>query len=546
MSSSEIFWYCCSCLWGGPGGMPPELHPGCVSCGHPRCRECFQDIVQPTHLLYPELEITTGTKHNEALQISRAALLPAGNAAVDQSPSLPHTDVTRPSQNATGPVGVGVSGVSELEISEFSGDSECTPRSCQWDNFDPPDLVSTNDKDLFATGLFGTESSFNFEDTLVPQIDLSWDSYPINQDQWEADIEPNGEITATRHSLHQNTGSTNACVPFADGHDLQMKLGTDTNYAYTFEPQAPTLSFFGEINPVNSYQISGDSQHSTPWMSHASGSTPESLHPQDMPTIHAPTAQTVNPSYLLPKIEPLEYQSKAFSSSGSLPSFSELKDKDGEQIANERLISHADGKDEYAGPITKACESCLSATESDKAKPLACLFYKRNPELYSTCIYKAFKNISALRQHLDNDHKLGPYHCTNCWDSFSDKKLLETHANCQETGGIPVDQLPTISKTRDSPIKKWYWTWKKLFGERTPPLKCPHTHPIPDMKYHNLRQFSRYLAAKGTTFTISDINDAILKWVASNPEPSSTCQSMDICRISTPIHKALDINAFDI
>ncbi|KAI1140223.1 hypothetical protein F5Y05DRAFT_309990 [Hypoxylon sp. FL0543] len=525
--------------------MPPELHPRCVSCGHVRCTDCLRDTVQPSErddeLMYSKLTKTGNTENNEAPapQTGRAALLPAGNTAAEQA--LPSTknvrkDLTRSSQNRTGLIGV-----PEPETSRFGEDGECTPRSCQWDHFDPPDLL-INDKDKFQADLFDTELSFDFEDLLNSQVDLSSSPYFVNQGQWDADIVPNDGVAATCHPLPQLIGDisgTEPPVPYENGYDLRIqKLGTDSAYEHTVEPQVPLSSSFEEASSYSGYQLSGNSAL---WISQANELAPGSVNQQATP-IYAPTAQTVDPSLLLSSIEPLKYPSEVFSPPEPLPSSSlRAKNEDDEQITDEGPISRVCRKDGYAG---EACESCLSTSGSAKAKALACLFYKRNPELYSSCIYKSFKTISALRQHLDNEHKLGPYHCTSCWDSFSDKKSLETHTNCQQTGGIPVDKLPTISKARGSPNTKWYWTFKKLFGESSPLPRCPHTHPIPDMKYHNIRQFIRYLASKGTMFTISDIEDAMPRWIASNPE-SSSALSMDIRQMPTPIDAALDINMFD-
>ncbi|OTA70041.1 hypothetical protein K449DRAFT_427553 [Hypoxylon sp. EC38] len=498
MSSSEILWYCCNCRWASPA-MLSELYPTCVSCGHETCSDCIHGTNQPT-----EKKKNRDTKNNEALQ-SRASSPPVRNTAADLylplSKGMP-TDLAHSSQNVT-------------EI----GLIECSPRSCQWDNFDPSDLVSTVNQDTFTAGLFNTESSFDLGDSLTYQFDLSSGSYPL-QDKWSVDM-PSDDTIAPLPQLQLDTGSAEA---YADESGLEVhKLGASCNYSYSIEPQILKSSFLDGVNLANDSQllnklIPNNPQYSTSWTSHPDRQATES-YPQDT-LIYAPTPRIVNPPHLASKTGPMEYQVEAFSSPKSRRSNSSCsKNGDDEQIVKKRLISQGDRKDGYAGGTAEACESCSAATEPNKDKPLACLFYKRNPDLYASCIFKDFKTISTLRQHLNKDHKLGPYHCTSCWDTFSDKKSLEAHKNCQPTGGIPVDRLPTIYKARDSFSTKWYWTWRKLFGEKTPPPKCPHRHHIQDMKCYNLRQFSRYLASKGTSFTIHEIDDAISKWVASNPKP---------------------------
>ncbi|KAI1418485.1 hypothetical protein F5Y13DRAFT_196290 [Hypoxylon sp. FL1857] len=490
--------------------MLAKLCPRCISCGHVKCGDCPLELVK-----------NKGTKNQniEALQIGRAASLSAGDQSLHPTKTI-QTSLTHSSQDETE---TRLLGVSEPESSRFSEDCECSPRSCQWDDYLDPsfDLVSTVDKDTFPAGLFGTESSFDFEGTLTSQFDTSSGSQPLHHNEWNAAIIPNDDMLATHHLLPQSllnaTCSTEACTQYADGYDppQNQELGIAGHPTYTFEPQGPAQSFF-EVDSVDGPQVPGNSQHSTSWINDASGLASESLGPQDT-SIYAPTAQAVNPSYLLSIIEPLQHQSKASPSPESPLSYSPWnKTMGGENIDNKRLTSQVDRKDRHTNGSTEACESCSSATESDRAKPLACLFYKRNPDLYSACIFKDFKTISALRQHLNKDHKLRPYHCTSCWDSFHDNMSLKRHTNCQPTSGIPVDQLPMIYKGRDNSIMKWNWIWKRLFGKETPLPKCPYAHPMQDMKYHNLRQFSQYLATRGTSFTIDEVRDAMSTWVVSN------------------------------
>ncbi|ETS77031.1 hypothetical protein PFICI_10905 [Pestalotiopsis fici W106-1] len=122
----------------------------------------------------------------------------------------------------------------------------------------------------------------------------------------------------------------------------------------------------------------------------------------------------------------------------------------------------------------------------DSKNVLACHFYKMNPRQHLECLQRGFHNISALGQHLGKQHKLGPIHCGNCWTSFTSDGELRAHLPlCKPTGGIAVDHLPDVPKTRQDPSWKWYWIWRKLFPNFTPP-DTPYTD---GPEYQLIQQF---------------------------------------------------------
>lgn len=166
---------------------------------------------------------------------------------------------------------------------------------------------------------------------------------------------------------------------------------------------------------------------------------------------------------------------------------------DGSQqdLSNEPLSQCASPPACHSKDIT-ACNSCML----DKAvlgKPLACVFFKYNPEKHSSCMQKSFKDIGHLGQHVKKHHR----------------------------GKIPP--IPRAHQKNSN--WKWYWIWGKLFHERLPPPKCPYPHPDQDMKAHNLHQFFRGLS--GPLRAGVDIGSEVQSIVQGLSEPSSYGQFMD-------------------
>ncbi|KAI0191843.1 hypothetical protein EV127DRAFT_62533 [Xylaria flabelliformis] len=134
---------------------------------------------------------------------------------------------------------------------------------------------------------------------------------------------------------------------------------------------------------------------------------------------------------------------------------------------------------------TKGASKHYECCDAGGIQRLACLFYKYDPRLHMGCMSKSFTNIGHLRQHLDKSHKLGPNHCTSCWKVFNTAEQLTNHTTttqCIPIGGLPVDDLPSFPKIRLPPDKKWYWGWRKLFGEAAAPPQCPFFHPLEDLE----------------------------------------------------------------
>ncbi|KAF2968778.1 hypothetical protein GQX73_g4831 [Xylaria multiplex] len=136
---------------------------------------------------------------------------------------------------------------------------------------------------------------------------------------------------------------------------------------------------------------------------------------------------------------------------------------------------------------SRYCEAC----ESSGKQRLACPFYKYEPQQHPGCMFKGFKTIGHLGQHLKQNHRLKPNHCKLCWRSFETADLLTNHTQyCIRTGGVSVDDLPEFPRMRLPAEKKWYWGWKKLFGQAAALPHCPFVHPIQDLKAHLWAQYT--------------------------------------------------------
>lgn len=199
----------------------------------------------------------------------------------------------------------------------------------------------------------------------------------------------------------------------------------------------------------------------------------------------------------LPGASYSEFHSLANQSSAYLPSAvysSPCEYHEPQQNLDKKILSQEPSPRPYPSKDTKACNSCLSDA-AVLEKPLACVFYKYNPEQYSSCMQKSFRDIGALGQHLKREHH---------------------------------GKLPTIPKVHQkSPNWKWYWIWGKLFG-RYPPPKCPYLHPKQDMKAHIIHQFFRDLGGFHTaSVDVGRKVQTLTQHISSSQEPLSDSQFMD-------------------
>ncbi|KAL7622760.1 hypothetical protein AAE478_006438 [Parahypoxylon ruwenzoriense] len=113
--------------------------------------------------------------------------------------------------------------------------------------------------------------------------------------------------------------------------------------------------------------------------------------------------------------------------------------------------------------ITSACDSCLAVIHTNEKMPFACPFYKRDPRQHSRCMHKGLTDIGKVKEHLVKYHPL-------------------------------VNQLSRTTKVSASHNKKWYWMWRRLFGEIIPAPSCPYMHPEEDFRAWIYTQLPRDVA----------------------------------------------------
>ncbi|KAI1452180.1 hypothetical protein F4805DRAFT_44381 [Annulohypoxylon moriforme] len=493
----ETIWFCCQCSY-RTCGVSSRLHPSCVNCQEPRCPDCIQETVFGEEAggrgpLYPRNEKDGVTIEREALRgdhhefgalqettqpfTERASQLRAKSSSVDQIPfnysaATKETSANTPEPvpllhygynetRLTGPISGDESEISRPSLVYADADRECTPHSCP-DTTDPSDSPETIDKDAnSASRLFG-------EGYVNPRIYHNNHS-DLSANLYYQDPDPIDELL-----LNTGGAEDDEFGPF----DLNLEIaydGADAVQPQRLQWDAPGFGFPTDVNaynaafPLDNFKLPDFRLNDTI----------ESLSmPYQMPATESPTDQ----SETSPPPAPFA---------------------PGHQNPDRQLIT----ENGHASQDIRACMSCLATAELD-GKPLACVFYKFNPNAYFRCSSREFKTIGHLRQHLDKYHKLKEYDCKRCWASFSDEGSLKRHTECQPMGGIPVNDLGPISKARGiNPNTKWLSTFKQLFGENIPLPECPYPHAKQDFQNYTVQNFVRDLEAKGTALTLDQIKE---------------------------------------
>ncbi|OTA98607.1 hypothetical protein M426DRAFT_17241 [Hypoxylon sp. CI-4A] len=518
-----ILWYCCMC---GYGGMSTENNPECVDCKrHPKCKKCPLQrglATEKDTILYTEKE---GTDKHEALRknsnrhkhetssqvthhapVSRAASLIQGSTPLRlSSPQHTPRNISEPpyliplNQSNFGPI----SG-SEAEISR-SG--ERTPR-----NVDLPEEAID-----VTTPKSGFDNNAAFEDFLIGRVDF--DPFFYAETKGFTDIFHHDSSAGRQSSLPRSPPYGEETVN-TDDVEFQFQEVSCDNQRFTIDPQKTWITPPTYSSSTYVASTPGNLQYPTLPTDPIDNSPAGTF--QHEHSFYSPMVQPLQASYeaqdVLSPAHPAEIASPL---AVPAPRHLDYASKESQQLTKKRKFSRREQGDEEIDRAIQACEHCLLALKPDEDRRLACPFYKRNPGRYSHCFQKEFKNVSALRQHLDKDHKLGKHHCSNCWDTFPDQSSLKAHAGCQPTGGVPVNQLPKVSKARGGPESKWYWIWRKLFGEVTPEPKCPYPHPMQDMAGHIFSHFVQYVAAQGAEVD-NGVKGHMLQFLASNTDLSNS------------------------
>ncbi|KAI0387023.1 hypothetical protein F5Y04DRAFT_288801 [Hypomontagnella monticulosa] len=528
MNSSQkedIVWYCCAC---GYGGMSIKLHQGCIAseCGHKKCSYCKEEYVwerRPT--LYPRrianeaLRVPSNRRGLEApreVSISRAASLIGSGTTEDSNPSLSHlptkdhTLTTVPEPEPTSQINsdhtdIDLIGLICPEISgsiEAYGDNEGTPRSsCEQDTIDPFDLTSDTDNGTHLTKyILGPECH---EDPLVLQFNPISDPYSLHNSERDSDVLQSDGNPTEEH-----------LIPDA-GYDLGIEeaLNLDEfdffenstpsefyNYTYSLEPHTSASGLPTNINTTHDPGIYESLQHSTSWPNPSSDATYELL-PQSFPynvPFYSSTTQLLTTQLLGTPYRPPDPMDLSTDGNEEVPQSAlvprHLNSENCWRTGNKRTTSQEDGELKHGDRIIRACEPCRLKIKRDENVSLACPFYKHNPGYHRNCMPKKFNSISALGQHLDKEH-----------------------AARQPTDGI--EKLATISKSRGGPNTKWFWIWRKLFGEQAAQPKCPYPHPIQDMTNYILTQSLKDFHTREAKLDVSEIEEVVSQWIASNLEP---------------------------
>ncbi|KAK6957819.1 hypothetical protein Daesc_000608 [Daldinia eschscholtzii] len=540
LSPKEIVWYCCNCSY---GGMSLVINPECVGCGQKRCSNCEGEKVP----LYQKSKKIKGGMGHEALHGDRhGSKIPEGKTQRRAAPPPGADTIEAPSIQSYPTEGTLKTG-SELAAHIHSNQDKVDPIGGLRQVYEGERTPRSNkglEEDTFDSVIFdGDTNSYIdvIDPILFPDYEghasaFSWPYYGLENDTIGS-YGPNEE--GSRLESH----GPKTFDP--DGIDLLDGLNLDPAYnpAYCVEPQISTPIFTPDINTINPAHFHNNAfPFPEPWTGHT-------IQSSELHTSSFPYDQSSN----LPLQGFFSSTARQFSDMEPLidqmeklphPQSPLRRNSDGSQSnSNKRKLYHEDREDRPAHKALRACSLCSSATSTDENRPLACLFYKRDPARYASCIKKKFKNISALRQHLDNDHRLGVYHCKNCWESFADQASLDAHTPCEPTNGSSVDQLPPIPKARGPNPNakfnnKWYWTWKKLFGEKTALPVCPYSHPTRDMAGHLFNQFLQSLTTQGTELDVRGFEEAMSQWLASYTEPSNEYPVMDMPNLPNTAQKS--------
>ncbi|KAI2627345.1 hypothetical protein GGS26DRAFT_592372 [Hypomontagnella submonticulosa] len=505
----DTLWYCCNC---GYGGMSLQLNTSCVEvlCGHKKCRYCCAEYTRSRSAsLYPG-----GIASKEALRsnhkarqgthqqlISRAAspLRVIASATTGDSPSLGHSPTKEPlkaipkpttAQTDSGHIDTEPIGLLHPEIggsNEAFEDGECTPRSCDFDTIEPINLISDiSDTENGAHPANCILEPVRHEDLLTYPFDPSPNSYFLHTCEGSPDFLPYDGHPEVEHlpEVGHGPGIIEAFLKSLDEIgtcEIQLPDASH-NHIYPLEPHT---SAFGT-------EISENHQHPTLWLNPPSDASPESHLPSlSYNESFSPfPIQFSGASHQLPDME-LSATDQNGAAPLPGPGPQHLTGGNCWQASKKRKFSQEDGEVVHGD---RACEACRLKMGRDESMSLACLFYKRDPGHHQNCMQKKFNNISALGQHLSKEHAVR-----------------------EPTDG--TEKLATISKSRSGPNTKWFWTWRKLFGEREAPPKCPYTHPIQDMTNYILTQSLKDFHTKETKLDINEIREIVSRWIASNLEP---------------------------
>ncbi|KAI0457667.1 hypothetical protein F5B21DRAFT_520710, partial [Xylaria acuta] len=437
------------------------LDAGCASCGNRRCSFCSEEWVPAVEKLVHD--ISSPQKNQEP---SRRAALPMTASHV------PHGSGSR----AATPFDNGGSGISNIGLTSLSsvpyplqqnhviGTSNLTRTSTQSEATSQQTNEYASEQwhvenDLVQVHVHGT-----IHDPLSSAGAPSWDDTRSRLPNGPPQLVSDTDVDYPIHHTSETTGSNVGALQTIQSHQVEhVAVVIDAG-----APNAEGQSIQGYAIPLFPGGMNSDALLPV-WPAFSddfSVQLPADLESQSHSI--GPRSWVFNDDYtvpLQPQQSPIDY----------LP-----LDPPPSSIKSLGIL-----KPPKNGRVTKGASKLYECCESGGSQRFACLFYKHNPRLHMGCMSRSFTSIGHLRQHLDKSHKLGPNHCPSCWETFDTADKLTSHTTtpqCAPIGGIPVDDLPSFPRMRLPPDKKWYWGWKKLFGEAAAPPQCPFFHPWEDLK----------------------------------------------------------------
>ncbi|KAI0447696.1 hypothetical protein F4803DRAFT_545753 [Xylaria telfairii] len=455
-------WFCYQC---GHGPMNSKIDAACTGCGNRRCSFCSEERVPIKKKLGHDI---SPPQNREP---SRCAALPATSSQVPHSNSKSATRAATPLDNTE-------NGISNLGLTSLS-----------------PVPYLLQQTRVLGTGTITATSTQSESPSRQTNILASerWHGGGCEHDLVQVHV--HGDI----HDLFLSTGATSTEDTGSRLPNGLPQLVSDSGVDYSIHPRNETAgSSLGTLQKTQSHQV----EQVIPISASATNSERQSIQEHTIPIVPgeivldsllrecsafsvdasiqlSPDSEGQNNSiepallwgldddYTIPLLQPqlplIDYElPEPPPSSATSPNFPNISKGD-------RAVKGA----------SRNYDCC----EPGGSQRLACLFYKHDPRQYVDCMLKSFNTIGHLRQHLNQSHKLGPNHCTSCWRTFNTVDSLSNHntTQCVPTGGVPVDDLPVFPRMRSPPDKKWFWGWKKLFGEAAAPPKCPYFHPLEDL-----------------------------------------------------------------
>ncbi|KAI0126102.1 hypothetical protein BJ170DRAFT_734866 [Xylariales sp. AK1849] len=521
-----VLWYCCNC---GYGGMTTVMNTYCADCSRPRCTGC---AIERT---FVNDESTGDPTISPKRHYTRDGTSTLHLASTQGTSPYPKTTIYK-GQSIAKP-GNSMDKYPDTNLSQFDSPSKPNaPTSNEPGNLrghvSPNSLLPCGEESEGISSPSDASSIFFFSTTSSPcyQPDVRLDRWkPVDEGYDSLHVAPDHEQEIKGiHNVRIQMDTTNDTARFmADDVDVVPKPSvenplSESNIPGNFCKKFPALGDSLSKHEMLEANSSGDWSRSE-WLSALSSNPyyPAIIQAWNDFWQKAPVEQDGSSPHQPPRSS-LDYAG----------------DHEPHHGSNKRKLNPNDEEDSKDTRKAKATKAGQSTVNIDEDSLLACHFHKMNPRLHLSCIHKTFKNISALNQHLHNDHRLGRHHCKDCWESFVDDHVLELHiegSNCKPTGGVPVDRLGKVPKTRETQHYKWYWIWRQLFPNFPEP-KTPYADEL-----QVVDQFVQFLvghvlpnslAQFGTNPSPREIGIAIqgaaLQWRSTPP------QSLTVLQLPTP------------